>query len=509
MDRRLFLAIFLSLLVFGLWSTLVPKLYRFDNQGVTDKSPQPARIANSFQATGPTQELPAQAPSLIKLSLEKLEITFIETQAAIKEVIFKDYQSYKYPLKYGFLLGDETLTFKKENSPTDQLLFVHNDENKKIIKRFIFSNYNYNIELEIEIQNLSPLPIEINLAMILGVLNFSQDQNQARYQDVSIMQKERILRLNARKNTMADNLKFLGIRDRYFCSIIEPILSNNYSGFVNKINPHESEVGLTTGVVTINPEQTIIQRFRIYLGPQELRFINRINPEWSPVVYYGTFDIISRFLLQLLELLYRGVKNWGLAIVVLSLFIYILLFPLTLKQMRSMKQMQTLQPAIEELRKTHKDNPQKLNKEILELYRRHKTNPFGGCLPMVLQIPIFFALYQALMRCIALKGANFLWIKDLSEPDRLVILPISLPILGNEINVLPILMTIGMFIQQKISMSTTSSGSAEQQKLMMIIFPIMFGVIFYHMPAGLVLYWFINSSLMLIYQLRITRLKNG
>ena len=172
-----------------------------------------------------------------------------------------------------------------------------------------------------------------------------------------------------------------------------------------------------------------------------------------------------------------------------------------------MKKMQALQPAIEELRKTYKDNPQKLNTEIMQLYREYKVNPFSGCLPLLLQMPIFFALYQVLIRSVALKGAKFLWIKDLSSPDRLFTLPASLPFLGNEINLLPILMTIGMFIQQKFSMATTSTGSAEQQKLMLILFPLMFGFIFYHMPSGLVLYWFINSALMLLYQLRISRQK--
>jgi len=250
------------------------------------------------------------------------------------------------------------------------------------------------------------------------------------------------------------------------------------------------------------------KNFHIYLGPQELKLITAIKPQWSAVVYYGSFDIISRLLLQLLEILYRLVHNWGGAIILLSIIIYLLLYPLTLKQMRSMKQMQALQPRIEELRKTHKDNPQKLNKEIMDLYRQNRVNPFSGCLPLILQIPVFFALYQALIRYVVLKGANFLWIKDLSEPDRLFLLPVNLPIIGNEINILPILMTVGMFIQQKISMTTTSSAtSAEQQKLMLILFPLMFGFIFYHMPAGLVLYWFVNSSLMLIYQFRISRTK--
>lgn len=173
-----------------------------------------------------------------------------------------------------------------------------------------------------------------------------------------------------------------------------------------------------------------------------------------------------------------------------------------------MKEMQVLQPKIEALRKAYKDNPQRMNKEIMELYKEHKVNPFGGCLPLLLQMPIFFALYQALMRSIALKGASFLWIKDLSEPDRLFMLPFSIPVLGNEINILPIVMAIGMFAQQKISMSQAATGtSADQQKMMMILMPLMFGLIFYHMPSGLVLYWFVNSALMLFYQFKIYRAK--
>jgi len=172
-----------------------------------------------------------------------------------------------------------------------------------------------------------------------------------------------------------------------------------------------------------------------------------------------------------------------------------------------MKEMQLLQPKIEALRKEHKDNPQALNKEIMELYKEHKVNPLGGCLPLLLQMPIFFALYQALMRSVSLRGAKFLWIKDLSAPDQLFTLKNSLPFLGNQVNILPILMAIGMFVQQKISMVKTTGEAAQQQKIMSIIMPVMFGVIFYQMPSGLVLYWFVNSTLMLIYQFRINMQK--
>jgi YidC/Oxa1 family membrane protein insertase len=242
------------------------------------------------------------------------------------------------------------------------------------------------------------------------------------------------------------------------------------------------------------------------LGPQDLQTISRLQPEWAGVIHYGFFDFIAQTLLGLLGFLYKLAHNWGWAIVLLSIFIYLVLFPLSLKQMRSMKQMQALQPRLEELKKTHKDNPQKLNKEVMELYRQNKVNPFGGCLPLIMQIPIFFALYQALIRSVALKGAHFLWIKDLSEPDRLFTFSKSLPVIGNEINILPLVMAVGMFLQQKISMAASPSGtSQEQQKMMMLLFPVMFLFIFYKMPAGLNIYWCLNSTLMLLYQWQIYR----
>ena len=167
-----------------------------------------------------------------------------------------------------------------------------------------------------------------------------------------------------------------------------------------------------------------------------------------------------------------------------------------------MREMQKMQPHIEALKKQYQNDPQRLNKEIMELYRVHKINPFGGCLPLFLQIPVFFALYQALLRSLALKGSSFLWIKDLSEPDRLAVFSANIPFIGNELNVLPILMAITMFFQQKLSSKTTPSGDPQQQKFMLIFFPILFGVMFYHFPSGLALYWSVYSLLSLGFQWR-------
>lgn len=507
MEKRTILAIALSLLILLSWSALTSKTQHVGNKEVaheiTAQTPLPQKQVEQPEQEKPEEITPA---SLLTLKLEKFDLVFNEPKAAIQEIIFKGHQNYKFPLKYGFYLADKTLNFKKVSSDLTQVTFLHTDQAKRITKKYSFSNSSYDIWLEVSIQNLSGAPITISAPLILGVQNFSPKNTQAHFQDAMAQTKEKTMHLNARKTLEIPGVKFLSLRDKYFCAIIEPS-SAGYSGLVKKINAQESELGVDKPDLVINAAATSLEKFHIYLGPQDLHTINKIQASWSTVIYYGTFDIISQVLIQLLEFLNSMVHNWGLAIIILSLLVYFLLYPLSIKQMRSMKEMQVLQPKIEELRKTYKDNPQKLNKEIMALYKEHKVNPFGGCLPLLLQMPIFFALYQALMRSVALKGASFLWIKDLSEPDRLFLLPVSIPVLGNEFNILPIVMAIGMFIQQKLSSASATGAAAEQQKMMLFIMPIMFGLIFYHMPAGLVLYWFINSALMLVFQLRMSRSK--
>lgn len=496
MEKRTFLAIALSMLILVFWSVLVPKPRPPLPPTATQ---QPEKIAT----VAIPETLPDQA--VLKFNQEEFETVFVEAQAAIKEVIFKDYQSWGFHLGQGFLLLEPSLNFRQDSRKAKHSLsFTASDNFWRITKRFLFHNSSYTIELDIEIQNVSSQTLPLNLALSLGALNFSRNQAEARFQDVTVGLPDKPLHPNVRKDLSVPNVNFLALRDRYFCSIIEPLAENNYTAFIKKINPQESEIGLAAPETTLAAGQKIIRRFRIYLGPQELHRINQIEPAWSAVMYYGTFNFIAHILQRLLEFFYGLVHNWGLAIIILSVLIYFVLFPLSLKQMRSMKAMQALQPRLEELKKAHKDNPQKLNKEIMELYREHKVNPLGGCLPMILQIPIFFALYQTLIRSIALKGAKFLWIKDLSKPDSLVSLPASLPI--KEINLLPILMTASMIIQQKITSANVAGGSSsEQQKLMLILMPLMFLFIFYGMPAGLVLYWLVNSTLMLAYQFKINR----
>jgi len=504
MDKRLVLAMALSMLVLLAWSVLLPKPQPIVNKDVTVKN-LTAQTVVSLPKTSPNIPQETTPTRLIKVARDKWEITFDEAKAAIQDARFNNFQNYKFILQNGCWLAGDKFSFREiPTGSLGEVQFVHQDQQQKIIKRFFISNSNYIIELEIDTTNLSQAPIDLNFPLILGVLNFANTKNQMNLTSVGVATKEKTFHQNGRKDAILPGVRFLGVRERYFCAIIEPN-AGDYSAFIKKLNPQESEAGLLLQGVQLAPGKSFTQKFRIYLGPQDLKLINSANPNWPELVNFGAFDFISRIVLRILEFIYSVVHNWGLSIVVLSILVYALLYPLSLKQMRSMKEMQLLQPKIEEIRKTYKDNPKRMNVEIMNLYREHKVNPLGGCLPLILQIPIFFALYQALIRFVSLKGAKFLWIKDLSEPDRLFLLPISLPILGNEINILPILMAIGMFIQQKTSMKLAAGSSVEQQKMMLVLMPIMFGFIFYHMSSGFVLYWFVNSILMLLFQLRMNR----
>jgi len=177
-----------------------------------------------------------------------------------------------------------------------------------------------------------------------------------------------------------------------------------------------------------------------------------------------------------------------------------------------MKRMQALQPEITKIREQYKSNPQRLNKEIMGLYKTNSVNPMGGCLPMILQMPAFIALYQALWRTVAFKGAHFLWIKDLSQPDRLFTFPFTLPIVGNEFNILPIIMMIAMFFQQKAStknMASTDPNQVMQQKMMTMFFPVFLGFIFYKFSSGLTLYFTMFYILSTFTQLKMSKIKKA
>jgi len=192
----------------------------------------------------------------------------------------------------------------------------------------------------------------------------------------------------------------------------------------------------------------------------------------------GWFGIIAKPLLIILKFFYSFTRNYGVAIILLTFLIKIIFHPLSIKSFKSMKEMQRLQPMIKEIKEKYKNDKERMNKEVMELYKRYRVNPLGGCLPMLIQFPVFIALYNALLNSIELRHTPFiLWIKDLSAKDPYY--------------VTPIIMGVTMLIQQRM---TPHTGDPTQEKIMYIM-PIVFTIMFLNFPSGLVLYWLVNNIL--------------
>lgn len=517
MNKRVFLAIALSFLVLFSWQAIVSKFYPIDNKNVKlnnlDKkeSVSSENILSpsiSLSASFPTPPAMAEPVTLDKFETDKLKLEFINPGARIYRVYLKDYKlnSEITGGLYSKLFEGETYTLVKYE---DKIEAKINKNGHYLIQKLNLHNSSYYIELETIYGNDTSSNWTFNDKLILNQASKNSNPQENRLFEV-IFLGQNPLRKNPlsvkNKYTPTEKIESLAFRDRYSAIVVHPENMSHVAPYIEK-QDGLAEAGLDLENITVPANGRISYKYLVYCGPQDSKLLRQSKLGFEEVVYYGSFDFISTSLLGILNFFHKLSHSWGVALILLSLFIFIVLYPLTIKQMRSMKQMQELQPQIEALRKNNKDNPQRLNKEIMELYRKHKANPVGGCLPMLLQIPIFFGLYQALSRSIVLKGSQFLWIKDLAEPDKLFILSQELPFIGREINLLPILMAIGMFFQQKLTMKTSAATSAaqEQQKMMVVIFPIMFGFIFYHFPSGLALYWFLNTLTSIFSQWKILK----
>lgn len=241
--------------------------------------------------------------------------------------------------------------------------------------------------------------------------------------------------------------------------------------------------------------------FDVYVGPKDVAVLEDSGHALARAVDFGWFSFLAVPLLRLLKLFQSVTGNYGIDIILLTILVKVLFIPLTNKSMKSMREMQRLQPQMAKLREKYADDREQLNKEMIELYRRHRVNPLGGCLPMLLQFPVFIGLYQALNQSIELRHAPFfLWIRDLSNhecypwPGQTMVHGCNdLSILGFPVPLLVLLMGGSMLLQQWL---TPQSGvDPAQQRMMMILMPVMFTVMFVNFPSGLVLYWLVNNLL--------------
>lgn len=280
---------------------------------------------------------------------------------------------------------------------------------------------------------------------------------------------------------------------------------------------HPAGAGAAVGwlelpAMKLPPKQTLPWRFYLYAGPTSLEALRAAGMEEA--LSFGPFSEVTRFLLGILNKSYGWLHSYGLAICLLSVAVWLPFAPITwygtLASQRTMKKMAALKPQEARIRKEHSNNPSQIQRELMGLYRKHGVNPAGGCLgclPFLFTWPIYIALFQVLNRAPELRGARFLWIRDLSAPDALIRFPTSLPLLGEGLNILPVISTALAFVQQKMMAPTQTAMTEEQriQQQMFRFFPLLFLVLFYHLPSGFMLYWVVNSLLMSGQQLLVAR----
>jgi YidC/Oxa1 family membrane protein insertase len=386
-------------------------------------------------------------------------------------------------------------------------------ENTKIQKYITVYGNSYHIDLDIKVLGASSylLNDDYEISWINGLpsneKNISEDYTYSEsyasmggeLESFDISSEEQI-----RPESMNGQTDWIAIRTKYFLSAILPVDVKTsaaiFAGEGVKIND-VIQRRYNTSIISDLQGESIQDSYRIYMGPLEYSVLSDYENGLSDLIlnhgwYERTFRPISLLILRVFKFFQLFIPNYGIVIILFSILIKIVVYPLTKKSYKSMKEMSRVQPLLTEIREKYKGDPQRLNKETMKLYKEHGINPLGGCLPMLLQLPLLGALFIVFRSTIQLRGASFIpgWINDLSSADTIFTLPFSLPLYGDQFNILPILMAGTMIFQSKMTMQDP------KQKAMVYIMPIFMLLIFNQFPSGLNLYYTMFNLLTIIQQ---------
>ena len=378
----------------------------------------------------------------------------------------------------------------------------------KILKRYKFRSEQYAFDMEVEVQNTSSKEITRQLGVEwLGKIELIKlaDGNKDYGFKYAFMKDQKVERKDlggtgssgcvpgcgTQKKTVdpfevsdKGGIRWFAFGGEYFTSLlISPPPAKDVTLSVKGNEKNILKVDLIPPQFSIQPQGATKMSYRIYLGPKDERSLKELGADAEKLLDFGYFTIVAKPLLWFLNLTNTVTKNFGMDIIILSILIKIIFLPLTQISFKSMKEMQKVQPEMNRLKETYKNDKARVQQEIMLLYKRRKINPMSGCLPMVIQIPVFIALYNALQNAIEMRHAPFfLWIRDLSAKDPIYITPL--------------IMGATMVIQQKM---TPTAADPAQAKMFMLM-PIMFTFLFLNFPSGLVLYWLINNVLSIAHQ---------
>jgi YidC/Oxa1 family membrane protein insertase len=544
MEKRVLLAIVLCIIVLVVWEKFFvpskPPPAPPTTSPAVEETPTPPGKPEASQPAKPEQPQvhpkvsapsfpapPAHTGKDVVVGTPLYRAVFTETGARLKSFVLKRYRETidrnspgkelvkaneveHLPFAFSFVDNQIAALNLAPYAPDKPFVEVSSGEEKtltflyeapgwiKITRQYLFYSDKYQIDLRVWVENLGSQPWKNAPSLSLFNLPFSSGGgSRYSFEGPALLvnnelQEVKFKKLKDGEKQFPGPIDWVAYTNQYFTMAVVPVnLAPNHARL--KALDASTEMVKATLIgpqIALQPGAQQQFRYKLYLGPKEVKTLKTADPKLAKAVNFGWFDIIAQPLLVCLKFFNRFTHNYGIAIILLTVVIKILFWPLTHKSYVSMQAMKKLQPKMQKIREKYKDDKEKLNQEIMQLYRTHKVNPVGGCLPMILQIPVFFALYRVLYSSIAMRHAPFfLWINDLSAPDRLPV-GFTIPYLGG-FPVLTLLMGISMFIQQKM---TPTTGDPRQEK-MMLMMPIIFTVFFVNFPSGLVLYWLVNNVL--------------
>ena len=548
MDRKSWIAITLSVAGLFAWQWYVSKYYKpqLTQANATTAAATPAPMATPAADSTPLPTPPAAATIAARaesLSNENAEFTFNSGTGGIEQVVLRMHKgeneshvslnrSRSMPIGgLGFNPGEVLGGFEMATDPAkgEATFSSKQSGGLEITKRFAVpmganKEKPYAITLDVTFKNpgTAPLqvpeffigtggaaPLHVNDLPMYTCLNWAHggsmtniDVNWFSASSVPIIGIPIHDQRPLYEETKPD-IEWVAVTSQYFCTIITPkdatqshsVWSMRFDA--PKLNDTANfgiQGGLKSKGFTLAAGEVVTRSFEIYAGPKELPLLRKLGATQDKVMNFGIFGFVSEFLLWSMNGLHGLLGNYAASIIVLTLLIKSVLWPVQNKATKEMRKMASLSPKMTEMREKHKDNPQKLNEETMKLYKEYGVNPFSGCLPMLIQIPIFFGFYAMLGTAIELRNSSFFWVVDLSQPDTITHL------LGFPINILPLLMA-GTMVWQMII--TPKTGDAMQQRIFYFM-PIIFLVFCYNYASGLALYW-TTQNLFSIVQLYFTR----
>ena len=531
MEKRTLIALVLITLVF-----LISNQFIWKNNQNTQSVQKPDSLSNVQNSTIPdtvktvktfidtaiVKQTEIEQNDNITLQNDLVKYIFSNKGAVVKQIYLK---KYKGPDKKSIvnLLPDGKSLFNisvnfSNNTQVDfkdflynykingnQLIFKINTFAGIITKKFILDDTSYSLDFSIESVNGNKIT-SYALDMSSG-LNETEIFNKMKNYDYKFeadveneVYKLKLSKLLKKSSSISGRVNWAAIKSKFFIISIIPdelIITKKIEGFKVRFKDKKGEETFSPGMklYVSNKDLTVNNKYKLYIGPIILKNLTAYNVGLENAVELGPKWLrwISTFFLKVLLLIHKIIPSWGIAIIIFSLILKLALFPFTHKSFESASKMQKLQPKLKEVQRKYKHDPRLLQAETSKLYKEHGVNPFGGCLPLLIQLPILYALYPVLRYSIDLRQTAFLYIKDLSAPDPYY--------------VLPLLMALFMFVQQKISappksenMDEKEKAAASSQKMMMYFMPIFLFWIFKSLPAGLMLYWTISNIISTIQQ---------